>query len=78
MNEIPLFDACESSNIDLIEYLIVEHGEDINRDNWYGGIPCFDACETGNKDLVEYFIKQRADINKKKKKKKKIEKKKIG
>jgi len=53
--ETPLFYACNSGKIDLVEYL-VKHGADINKRNKYGNTPLFNACESGNKDLVEYFV----------------------
>ncbi|KAG4097313.1 ankyrin repeat-containing domain protein [Neocallimastix lanati (nom. inval.)] len=52
--EAPLFDACESVNIDLIEFL-VENGADINKENNVGETPLFYVCESGNKDLAEYL-----------------------
>jgi len=63
--EAPLFDACESVNIDLIEFL-VENGADINKENNVGETPLFYVCESGNKDLAEYLVKIGTDINKEK------------
>ena len=45
--EILLFDACRIGNKDLVEYL-VEHGEDINKEDENGLIPLFYACNNGN------------------------------
>jgi len=47
--EILLFDACRIGNKDLVEYL-VEHGEDINKENKDGETPLSKACKSGNKD----------------------------
>ena len=53
--ETPLFDACESGNKELVEYL-VEHGLDINKENEDDETPLLIDCESENKDLVEYFV----------------------
>ena len=47
----------------LVRYL-VEHGADINKENWVGETPLFKACECGNEDLVSYLIEHGADVNK--------------
>jgi len=47
----------------LVEYL-VEHGVDINKENYFDKTPLFYACSSGNKELVDYLIENGADINK--------------
>ncbi|KAL6604296.1 ankyrin repeat-containing domain protein [Neocallimastix sp. 'constans'] len=60
----PLFKACESGKKDLIEYLVVKHKIDINKETKNDKTPLLNAIRSENKDLVEYLIENGADINK--------------
>ncbi|KAG4084335.1 hypothetical protein H8356DRAFT_1377915 [Neocallimastix lanati (nom. inval.)] len=42
----------------------VEHGADINKENWRGETPLSIAFKIGNKDLVKYLVEHGIDINK--------------
>ena len=39
--DTPLFMECESGNKDLVEYLVVKYGVNINQENKYGETPLF-------------------------------------
>jgi len=53
--ETPLFDACQKRNSNLVKYL-VEHGENIHKENREGETPLFEACGYGNFNLVKYLV----------------------
>ncbi|ORX79282.1 ankyrin, partial [Anaeromyces robustus] len=60
----PLYNACINGNLNIFKYLI-EHGSDINKEDWHDKPPLFIACENGNIDFVYYLVKKLGvDINK--------------
>jgi ankyrin repeat protein len=41
----------------------VEHGANINKENWNGETVLFRTCESGDEDLVKYLLKHGTDKN---------------
>jgi len=56
-------DDIDDININIIKYLI-EHGVDINKEDFDGETPLFGAYKKGNEIVVEYLVDHGADINK--------------
>ncbi len=51
-DDTPLFDACLSGNLKMVEYL-VEKGADINKDDQFDKIPLYSACEYGQENIIK-------------------------
>ncbi|OUM58750.1 hypothetical protein PIROE2DRAFT_22739, partial [Piromyces sp. E2] len=58
-----LFHSCLNENIKVVKYL-VEHGADINKENYERETPLFYACKSGNEAVIKYLVERGADINK--------------
>jgi len=59
---VPLFDACESNDIEQVTILL-DTGIDVNSRIKYSVTPLYEASKAGNVDIVKLLIEKGADVN---------------
>lgn len=56
-----LMHACESGNLDVVQYLVANGGADVKAKDNFGRTALMDAAENGHVDVVEYLVDVGAD-----------------